>query len=376
MAPLVDHPDPTPAYEVKFGGQNMDPLTLSLNTTRPAAIRAVVKVARKAKLLADQNALSQRSDDVIPRALELLSGRLRPMRDESLSVAAVFGELLRLLVWIDPGWLAAHVSSLLTEDSYGEVVLSTALATSTPSRQLLDVVEVGARALIDSAGKGEVAEAGWRTDRSPAEMLGDHLVQLRVLGVLRADHRLLTHFFEVAPVAVRARVLGHLGWQLMRSGDVPEAVFERAAALWDNRAEAVERKESTVDELVEFYWWARADTFPRAWWLPRLQQAARSAAFNAGGMLGEALEGAASEYPGRVVAVLESLLVGSDESLARHDLVQHAPGIIAAALDSGDSDALAAAERVMDSLGRLGHIQIPELVRARRSPQLGNNSGQ
>ena len=42
-------PDPTPEYEAQFGGDNMDPLTLSLNTTRGRAMHAVLAAAMWAK---------------------------------------------------------------------------------------------------------------------------------------------------------------------------------------------------------------------------------------------------------------------------------------------------------------------------------------
>ena len=45
LKPLTNHADPTPEHEARYGGDNMDPLTLSLNTTRPAALRAAIRLA-------------------------------------------------------------------------------------------------------------------------------------------------------------------------------------------------------------------------------------------------------------------------------------------------------------------------------------------
>jgi hypothetical protein len=286
----------------------MDPLTLSLNTTRPAAIRAVARVASRAKTLSDQKDGEREAQLAIRAALQLLDERLLPRRDESLASAAAFGEALGRLIWIDREWTVGHSDHLLTQDDFGDVVLSTALATYRPSRALMEVVAAAAHAVIERVAAGGTAVSGWRTDRSPVELIGDHLVLLRIQDVIDADHPLLASFFVRAPVRARARVLGHLGWLLMQSEDVPPASLDRAAELWEIRATAVTRGESTVDELADFYWWVRADKFESNWWLPHLRQVSTSDDFDPKGMLGEVLEKTASEKPGAVAEILEILL--------------------------------------------------------------------
>lgn len=152
----------------------------------------------------------------------------------------------------------------------------------------------------------------------------------------------------------------------MQAKDVPNEVLQRAMALWDSRADAVKRGESSAEELSGFYWWVRAEKFSRSWWLPRLEQAVSSDAFDPRGMLGTTLEAAAKQEPGHTTSILERLLSVRDNPLARYDLVQHAPGIIAPALDSSDPDTIVTAREVMDLLGRGGHIRIAELVEQRR----------
>jgi hypothetical protein len=368
IAPLINHPDPTPKHEEQYGGSNMDPLTLSLNTTRPAAIRAIARVASRAKTLSDQKDGEQEAQRAIRAALQLLDERLLPRRDESLASAAAFGEALGRLIWIDREWTVGHSDHLLTQDDFGDVVLSTALATYHPSRPLMEVVAAAAHAVIERVAAGGTAVSGWRTDRSPVELIGDHLVLLRIQGVIDADDPMLASFFGRAPVRARARVLGHLGWLLMQSEEVPPASLDRAAELWETRATAVTCGESTVDELADFYWWVRADKFESTWWLPHLRQASTSAEFDPKGMLGEALEKTAPEEPGAVADILEILLAKRGEQpLGRYDLVEHAPAIIAAALDSRNRGTTETGQRIMDALGRSGHIRIDELVQQRRS---------
>lgn len=367
LEPLVSHPDPTVEHEERYGGSNMDPLTLSLNTTRPAAMRAIVRVASRAKELLEQEQAADVSQEVVPRVLALVEGRLQPERDPSLAEAAALGEGFGRLIWIDRPWTEERLSYLLSPDAFGDVVGSTALATYKPSRVLLEVLRPWAHTLLDRVSRGEDVVPGWRRDRGPVEVLGDHLMMLRLWDSIPTDAELLTAYFERAPVEVRAKVLGHVGWLLGRSDEVPEGPLSRAMAFLDLRAEAVRSGETDPQELGEFYWWVRSGKFPSVWWLPRLEQAVRAPGFTGHGMLGEALEEIAPIAPGRVVGILEQLLIqGREDPFGRYDLIEHTPAILAAAYDSGDPDEVTVADRVMDLLGRSGHVQIGELVAARR----------
>lgn len=367
LEPLVSHPDPTVEHEERYGGSNMDPLTLSLNTTRPAAMRALIRVASRAKELVEDEQADDVSPDVIPRVLTLIDRRLQPKRDPSLAEAAALGEGFGRLIWIDRPWTESRLSYLLSGDAFGDVVGSTALATYRPSKVLVEVLTPWAQALLDRVATGEDVVSGWRRDRGPVEVLGDHLMMLRLWDAISEDAELMTAYFDRAPVEARAKVLGHLGWLLGRSDEVPEEPLRRAMAFLDARAEAARSGDTDPRELGEFYWWARSGKFPPEWWLPRLEQAVRVPGFTARGMLGEVLDETVPLAPGPVAAILEQLLIrGREEPFGRYDLIEYAPGILAAAFDSRDQDAIATAERVMDLLGRSGHLKIAEQVAARR----------
>ncbi|SOC56089.1 hypothetical protein [Ornithinimicrobium cerasi] len=367
LEPLVSHADPTVEHEERYGGSNMDPLTLSLNTTRPAAMRALIRVAARVKEIAEEEQAADASEEVVSRVLALVDARLQPEKDPSLAEAAAIGEGFGRLVWVDRGWTIERLSLLLSADAFGDVIGSTALATYQPSRVLLEVLSPWARTVLERVARGEDIVAGWRRDRGPVEVLGDHLMMLRLWDAIPPDDELLTLYFEQAPVEARAKVLGHLGWLLGRSDDVPEGPLRRAMDFLDARVDRVRRGDTDPQELDGFYWWARSAKFPPQWWLPRLEEAVRAPGFNPRGMLGEVLEENASLAPASVARILEQLLIhGRNEPFGRYDLIEHAPGILAIAYESGDGDAVAAADRVMDLLGRAGHVEIGDEVSARR----------
>lgn len=367
VAPLITHPDPTIEHEERYGGSNMDPLTLSLNTTRPAAMRALIRLGMRAKECRDEEGAPDVSPEVLGKVLRLVDSRLQPERDPSLAEAAALGEGLGRLIWLDRSWTDSRLTTLLSADAFGDVVGSTALATYQPSRVLMEALTPWALVALERVGRGQDVVSGWRRDRGPIEVLGDHLMMLRLWDAIPEDADLLTVFFDQAPVAARAKVLGHLGWMLGRSDKVPDEPLERASTFVDSRFEAARSGASDPRELVEFYWWARSGKFRPEWWVPRLEEAVVIPGFSARGMLGEVLEETASAIPAAVPRILEQLLIrGREEPFGRYDLIEHAPGILTAAYESRDPEAIAVADRVLDLLGRSGHLQVGEQVAARR----------
>lgn len=367
---LVRDPEPTVEYEERYGGDNMDPLTLSLNSTRPIALRAVALGARRA---AEEVRKGQADlEPLIARALAILHDHFAYIRDPSLAVAAVFGESLASLAWTDKAWVDRELTKateLLGAGSepyaYWDVVISTALAVYSPSPLLLDVIRNMAAQMIDRSGLGQRITAGWRTGRRSLELLGDHLLSLRIRGAVSLDDFLLNKFFTEAPIADRSSALGHLGWLLMRADTVEDEVLERAKEVWDWRRDAA-RNAQTVDELSGFHWWVRSGKFEPHWWLPRLSEAARSADFDSHGLISDQLRSAAPLAPREVLQILSGMLSSNTDPMRRHSLIEVAPSVLGSALDSEDPDLIEQAQHLLDDLGRQGYLDLREQVQRER----------
>ena len=369
VAPLLNHADPTPQYEGQYGGNNMDALTLSLNTTRPVAIRAMVKLGLAASGRTGGEA-------AVGEALTFLAHRLRSRLFDSHAEAAAVGEGLGRLLEIDRQWVIRHEGDILPDSVFGEVVMTTALATYRPSRMLVDAVEGSIERALRAAAAGGEVSVGWRTDRSAVELIGDQLVMLIVWGQASLDEPIIRSFFDKASSTEIGRVLGKLGWLLDRSDeDLPEDLMRRSMELWDSQTADVDPASPSGARLDEFFWWSRSNQFPVDWWLPRLDQATRSATFDPRGLLGEVLEAASAHDPALTVEILERVLLAKDDLFGIYNLVDHAPVVLAAAQDAADPRSAAAAQRVMDVLGRKGFLDVPEAVRRKRAANELGDSG-
>ncbi|TCN27664.1 hypothetical protein EV644_1542 [Kribbella orskensis] len=357
-------PDPTPEHEAEYGGSNMDPLTLSMNTVRPNALRVAARLARFSSGM-DERGTSV--PEVNKAALDVLDGRLGSERDSSLTVAAVYGEALSSLAWSNSAWTRERLARLFEGDGdYTSVVMSTVLAAYTPSAFLLDLLRPWLAQWLDRLANDEPVKVGYESHRSATESLGDHLTLLAARGEIELDDPLLLAYYARVDVAARSTVLGHLGWMLLHE-KAPEEFLARARAIWDWRANAVEGSEDQSRELSGFYWWVRCGQFSPTWWMPRLVVASQVPGFDGRGMIGEQIAEAAQADPRAAFGVLAALLKSGEGDFERYDLIENAPAVFAAALDVDDVDLTARAEALLNDLGRAGHLTMLQRVNELRA---------
>lgn len=359
VAALSLDSDPTPEHEAQYGGSNMDPLTLSMNTVRPSALRVAARLARFSSGLDERGTYMPEINQAV---LEVLDTRLGSDRDPSLTVAAVYGEALSSLAYSNQEWTRERLPRLFEGDvDYASVVLSTVLAAYTPSLFLLDLLRPWLPLWVDRLASSEPVKVGYESPRAATESLGDHLTLLAARGEIELDDTLLVLYFARVDVDSRASVLGHLGWMLLHN-TAPEEFLKRAQAIWDWRAKAVEGSETESTELSGFYWWVRCGQFPPSWWMPRLIVASKAPGFDARGMIGEQIAAAASNDPRAAFEVLSALLESGDGEFGRYDLVENAPSVLAAALDVDDPDLTAKADALLNDLGKAGHLTMLQRV--------------
>jgi hypothetical protein len=112
IASLSEDDDPTPEYEDTYGGTNMDPYTLSLNTVRGGALNGVVSYAnwvrRQLSALDDQPS----SFDAIPEVREVLDVHFDTAQERSLTVRSVYGRHAASLIYLDQSWFSSRIESI------------------------------------------------------------------------------------------------------------------------------------------------------------------------------------------------------------------------------------------------------------------------
>lgn len=367
LKPLTNHADPTPEHEARYGGDNMDPLTLSLNTTRPAALRAAIRLAAASHDSSEPGNPDGTEADI----LEAVASHLDGFADPSLAVAAVVGEGIGKLWAVDPGWVDSRASdlfSILDSDearrARADVIVSVALRVYQTGRIFIELIRPALAQILSTDYKLLTHTDGWREHRTAANAAAHHIVAAYLRQVVQQEDAQLQQLFSNgADDDVRAEALGHIGWQIMRTAmdnaasTIPQDYLERAQGLIEWRANEIRAGRASARELAQFHWWAQSGVFSPAWWLPILLLASDSANRESTSMLGRPLAEAAGEEPALAIEAFEKLYGSVERDWRSYDLIQNAPRLLAEASRSGNAQAIEGANRLKDVLGRQGHFQ-------------------
>ena len=379
LGPLANSSDPTAEHEQQYGPPSIDAVTLSLNTTRPAALRAAIRLfVAFSGLAADMPTVGPgSSEQTTEKILAALDEHAGPDRDGSLAVAAVFGEGLGMLLSAAREWTVSRLDRILGQpghridapaphQAWFDTAWAVMLTGYRPSRGLFEPLTAWFMERIRHLGASQPDAVPTFSMRSPRQSLADHVLTLCVTGQLDCglQDEAVTDLFTYGDSELLRDALGHLGWQLLRAqGKIPKTILERFRALWDWRVQQVAQGNADRQELLDFYWWISSGRLDADWWLPHLAFVATDPAFNTHEMLGEPLAQAAAAHPEQVLDIYTALHTTSKHTGPSYDLLKHAPAILKPALTSARPDLARRAHKLAEQLGNEGYIDLMNHIR-------------
>jgi hypothetical protein len=382
---LAEDPNPTPAYEARWGGTNMDPATVAINTVRPEAIDAAVRFAFwSAQHRARANAGLRDVLVAEPEVAALLERHLDPAVDPSLAVRAAIGRWLTPLARTDARWVEAHLVALLpqaADDSSDDARRRDALwdaftQWSEPHPDALPALAASYRAAIERVGHARPM----RKPEAPDDRLAEHVVALYWWDAVQLDQEdsLIVHLFARGDARRRAHALHHVGFSMYhRPGPVEQEVLIRLQRLWDWRAPAlIEIVRSGRDavgaaavaaarkELETFGWWFACGAFDAVWSLERLESVLREVgSIEMEHAVAEQLSEVAPEHPLLAVTCLLHVdFTGGENPWSVRNWLEHLEAVIRAARASGDEDASRTARDVLNRVIAAGHTEHRDLL--------------
>jgi hypothetical protein len=379
VGPVTRSAYPTAEDEQEYGPPSTDALTLSLNTSRPVALRTAIRLLLALSRSSADSGLAESAataQEVTQDILAALDEHAGPDSDARLAVAAVFGEGLGTLLSAARVWTSARLDRILGQPGRSEVTeadtawFDTAWAVMLsgyrPSRGLFEPLKPWFMQRIRELRTEQPDVVSAFSMRSPRQALADHVLMLSVTGQLDdgLQDEALTDLFSHGDGVLLRNALGQLGWQLSHAqGEIPETVLDRFRALWEWREQQIAQGHAERQELLDFYWWVSSGRLDADWWLPRLAIVVSDPEFTTHEMLGEPLARAAVERPGQVLEIYAALRA-SGQILQSYDLIKHAPAILKRALASGQPDIERRAYELAEQLGKEGYADLMDQIRA------------
>jgi hypothetical protein len=373
---LSGDPEPSRVYEERYGGSNMDPMMLALNTTRGQAMFAVVAYALWVHRAKEDGSYSPTSTafDMMPEVREVLDRHLDPYRDPSVAVRAVYGRSFPWLALIDEGWASQATRLIFPEDDEAGGELRDAawhsyVLYNQPRDAMLQILRAQYSQAVDRLN---AEPRPWRWvgggPRSPEQHLAGHLMTFYLRGVLdlAEANGLLERFFADASPEVRAFAIEFIGRGLRQMESLEDVTRERLERLWDWRIGEAEqsRREDRRKEVAAFSWWADADSLSPEWRIAHLERVlAVGGSIKDDSVTLAAIAKLAHHFPARSIRLLRTFLELVRGGWTIEANTPEIKSILHTCLTSGDPGAIADVQDTVHWLGSLGYWTFRELLR-------------
>lgn len=323
---VVKDKEPDLEYEKKYGGDNMDPLTLSINTARGKAMHAVFRYAiwvRKYWKENDANKDKIKNGlSAIPEVKEVLEGSLNPENEPTETIRAVFGQWLPQLIVIDKEWVKKNLSKLLPENKELKYLKNafweTYLKTNRLYTDVYQVLKKQYREAVVTLPKIE----GKKDILNRADMkLAEHIILLFIWEKIRIsdENDLLVLFFENASPKLRKYALNYIGRSLESEKKINPEFIKKAKELWEWRLEILKSKDNEEEssiELASFYLWINTGRIENEWWIKHLKELLNiKINIEMPVMVIEKLRDGVKQYSELVIDCLELIIMDSEDQL-------------------------------------------------------------
>ncbi|MGH3023452.1 MAG: hypothetical protein ACRDNI_07335 [Gaiellaceae bacterium] len=372
LAQLAADANPTPEHEMRYGGSNMDPSTLALNTTRGRAFHALVDYCFwvKRNVARETEEEAREGFSLVPEVRETLENHLEPEVDSSLAVRAVYGQYYPSFVAFDRRWAESRRVAIFPQSSaqveFWAAAWGAYVTFSRPYWDLLPILYGEYAMAIERLGEIGRLSRWLGSSETPDERLADHLVTFYWHDRLALDDQLITMFFARAPGDLRKHALAFIGRSARDQEELEPEVSERLAQMWQWRMGATsDEDEGASDELSSFAWWVNASSLDLDWRMRELERVlARGVLPQPDFLVLEALNEAVAERPLEATRLLRQFLDLAREGWTLMGGRSEIETLLVSALASDSREAQAVAEETVHWLGALGHQNFRRLLQA------------
>ena len=371
---LIQEPDPTVEFEAEYGGNNMSPVDMSINTGRGEASHALFKFA----YWCDQNdnkgiAKEKQRHRFSPEALKVVDLLLDPENEPTLTIRSVIGQYFQYLVYLDGAWTKANLTRIIPEDPKHRNLRDAALEGYFSMNHPNGYTFRHFRRFYENAFEWAANCNDSSTMHHPRRRYFDHLMTFYWWGLepIIAESSLIKKLFYEAPVSVRANALEFVGRSLERLLPAvpggPEAL-KRITDLFDWRLAEIKSSKPNLTEMQEelqpFGWWFAKGEIDKRWLIERLNEVlnlTKGLIDWANGVL-ERLSEFIQDYPIEAAQAIDSIVKGGKNTWDIDFWEKELLSDFKALKSCGNDDAWKICRETINFLGERGHGDFRKLL--------------
>lgn len=366
---LTDDPEPSTDYEEEYGGTNMDPSTLSINTVRGKAMHALIQYAlwirRYHEKLPDAKKFKNNGFIEMPEVKEVLEKHLDPSLDPSLAIRSIYGRWLPWIALLDEKWLVKNLSLIFPSQENKSLLRDAAwesyIVFCRPFNNILPILSSQYKIAITKIGTRKELHSHY----SPNEKLAEHLMEFYWRGILNFDNynKIFKDFWNTPDFELKGYALEFIGRSLKNTKDPLSAdLSNRLKLLWGNRLSHSKLTEKNEYEMRAFEWWFISNKFDRDWEIKQLKES-----LNLGGRFNGYIDSEVvnrlaeftKTYPVETIKCLELIAKSDEEGWGIYSWAKQAKYIISATMKTAASDE---AKSLVNYLGSRGYLEFGDLL--------------
>jgi len=275
---LLQDDEPNLAFEKEYGGENMDPVTLSLNTVRGKAMHVLIHYALWCARCLN---LSKNEDRMVPEVKEQLENMLNPEFEPTKTVRAAYGLYLPNLFYLNKVWAQEHISNIFPKDAeYRPLWRAAWEAYVVYCSLFIDVykeIRDQYRIALDKLDSPKITT-------NAKEKLSEHLMVIYLWQIEGLENGSpINAFFRKAQPEIRRRAIWFIGRTLEQvpksdlDKERKDRIIKRSMDLWEWRTQETKRvdrqtRDKSVQELKWFGMWFVHSPFDKAWAITQLDK--------------------------------------------------------------------------------------------------------
>jgi len=366
LEPLSSDPNPSPAHEATYGGDNMGPFTLSINTNRGSAMHGIVEYSLWCRRqLAARGVDVEAGFDLVSEARDVLQDHLDPDSEPSLAIRSVYGRWLPWLLLLDERWVAENIANIFPPipelTAFRDAAWDSYIGWCPPYDSVYEALGAEYAAAVERV-PSEATVGLAHEDRSN-EKLGEHLVTFFWRDVVQRP--LLDRWFELGNDELAGHAMDFIGRALEHTeGEVPRSVQRRIEDLWNRRLEAIQIESGAHErEAGAFASTFASGKLDEAWSLAGLEVAVQSAGvtWRGGGVIARLVEVAAAT-PAVATRLTLALLHGSRNDWDHVGWREEVRSMLSVTSDSLDEETLENRSAIVDFYVSRGELDFRPLI--------------
>lgn len=371
LNPITDDPDPTMEHEKQYGDSNRDLYTFSINTTRGAAMCAVIHYALWIRQHIEKAHNSKeridRGFEEMPEVREVIEHHLDPQFDPSLAIHAVYGRWFPWLVVLDKKWAAKNKTMIFPTDiSIYNAAWRTYIGYCNPYDNVLDLLLEEYSRAIDNIG---TLADDKQISLSYDKRLVEHIMVYYSRGKLDigGPKGLLKLFLMKSSDGLRGYAIDFLGRNIYKTKESIELeIINRLKVFWEMRVSMIRTTTQTTinTELTGFGWWFISEKFDDSWAISQLQVVLELTKGNIEPchLVVERLAELSKTMPLFAIKCLTQIIENDKKKCPMRSLVERMRIIITNALQSTDHEAHKIAVDIVERLLASGHLAFRDLL--------------